>query len=84
MVSRRRLLTLAANGGAALFVSACVATDLESQAAQCVFVDTSDIVRRENEVGRTRICSPHRLRPGAVDQYYERTEDGRLVPRGRG
>ena len=80
MLSRRSLLTLAANSGAVLLVSACT-DDLARQSAQCVFVDTSDIVRRNNESGRTRVCSPHRLRPGAVDLYYDRTDDGRLVPR---
>lgn len=81
MLSRRQLFALAANGGAVLLVSACTADDLARQSAQCVFVDTSDIVRRDNESGRTRVCSPHRLRPGAVDRYYERTDDGRFVPR---
>ena len=81
MVSRRRLLAIALAGPAALTASACTVDSLSHQASQCVFVDAGDQVGRENAAGITRVCSPSRLRPSAVDQYYATTEDGRFVPR---
>lgn len=81
MVSRRRLLTIALAGPAAFAASACTVDSLSHQAPRCVFVNAGDQVGRENATGITRVCSPNRLRPSAVDRYYATTEDGRLVPR---
>ena len=80
MVGRRHLLNVAIAGGVALVAGAC-ARDPAEQAQGCVFVPASAVVGRNNATGRTRVCSPSRLRRSVVDRYYERTEDGRLVAR---